>query len=61
MSRRQDGFKTHVAVEPDTGIITDYALTKAAGADIAEACPWARALFRLRPVPCKTPRSIGLT
>jgi transposase len=32
-SRRQDGFKAHLAVEPDTGIITDCALTKAAGAD----------------------------
>ena len=30
-SRRQDGFKAHVAVEPDTGIITDCALTKATG------------------------------
>jgi IS5 family transposase len=29
--RRQDGFKAHVAVEPDTGIITDCALTKANG------------------------------
>jgi Transposase DDE domain/Transposase domain (DUF772) len=27
--RRQDGFKAHVAVEPDTGLITDCALTKA--------------------------------
>ena len=32
ISRRQDGFKAHVAVEPDTGIITDCALTKASGA-----------------------------
>jgi len=30
--RRQDGFKAHLAVEPDTGIITDCALTKANGA-----------------------------
>jgi transposase len=30
--RRQDGFKAHVAIEPDTGIITDCALTKANGA-----------------------------
>lgn len=30
--RRQDGFKAHVAVEPDTGLITDCALTKASGA-----------------------------
>ena len=29
--RRQDGFKAHVAMEPDTGIITDCALTKASG------------------------------
>jgi hypothetical protein len=36
-ARRQDGFKAHVAVEPDTGIITDCALTKAAGADNHEA------------------------
>jgi len=28
---RQDGFKAHVAIEPDTGIITDCALTKASG------------------------------
>ena len=32
VSRRQDGFKAHLAVEPDTGIITDCALTKASGA-----------------------------
>ena len=31
--RRQDGFKAHIAVEPDTGIITDCVLTKASGAD----------------------------
>jgi IS5 family transposase len=35
--RRQDGFKAHLAVEPDTGIITDCALTKATGADAHEA------------------------
>jgi hypothetical protein len=29
--RQQDGFKAHLAVEPDTGIITGCALTKAAG------------------------------
>ncbi|UQB93162.1 MULTISPECIES: IS1182 family transposase [Mycobacterium] len=29
--RQQDGFKAHVVVEPDTGIITGCALTKAAG------------------------------
>ena len=35
--RRQDGFKAHVAVEPDTGLITGCALTKATGADNHEA------------------------
>ena len=31
--RAYDGFKAHVAVEPDTGIITGCALTKATGLD----------------------------
>jgi IS5 family transposase len=35
--RRQDGFEGHLAIEPDTGIITDCALTKATGADNHEA------------------------
>lgn len=35
--RRQDGFKAHIAIEPDTGIITDCALTKATGSDNHEA------------------------
>jgi hypothetical protein len=30
-SRRQDGFKAHLAIEPDTGIIIGCALTKASG------------------------------
>jgi hypothetical protein len=30
---RRDGYRAHVAAEPDTGIITDEALTKAAGTD----------------------------
>jgi hypothetical protein len=29
--RRQDGFKAHLAIEPDTGLVTACALTKAAG------------------------------
>ena len=37
LSRRQDGFKAHLAVEPDSGIITDCVLTKATGADNHEA------------------------
>lgn len=35
--RRQDGFKAHIATEPDTGIITNCALTKASGSDNHEA------------------------
>ena len=34
VSRRQDGYHAHVAVEPDTGIFTDCTLTKASGADL---------------------------
>jgi hypothetical protein len=35
--RRQDGYKAHVVVEPDTGLITDTALTRAAGAANSDA------------------------
>jgi IS5 family transposase len=35
--RRQDGFKAHIAVEPDTGIITDCVLTKASGKGSGDA------------------------
>lgn len=35
--RRQDGFKAHVAVEPDTGLITDCTLSKASGPDSSDA------------------------
>lgn len=34
--RRQDGFKAHLNVEPETGIATGCELTKAAGADAAD-------------------------
>lgn len=36
-SRRQDGYKAHVVVEPDSGIITDTALRPAAGAAHSDA------------------------
>jgi IS5 family transposase len=36
-SRRQDGFKAHVAVEPDTGLVTECAVTKASGPGSADA------------------------
>jgi hypothetical protein len=35
--RRQDGFKAHIAVEPDTGLITECALTQASGTGNHEA------------------------
>lgn len=34
---KRDGFKAHVAVEPDTGLVTAAALTMAAGADNSDA------------------------
>ncbi len=36
VSRRQDGFKAHLAAEPDTGIITGCELTQAAGPQSAD-------------------------
>lgn len=35
--RRQDGFKAHVVVEPDTGLTTAVELTKASGAENSDA------------------------
>jgi IS5 family transposase len=35
--RRQDGFKAHLAVEPDTGLVTACAISKASGADSSDA------------------------
>jgi len=35
--RRQDGFRAHVVVEPDTGLITNTGLTKATGPDNSDA------------------------
>ena len=35
--RRQDGYKAHVKVEPDTGLITGCALTPASGAEHSDA------------------------
>jgi hypothetical protein len=35
--RRQDGFKAHIAVEPDTGLVTACALTQASGTGNHEA------------------------
>src|SRR4051794_33676086 len=37
VSRRTDGFTAHVVVEPDTGLITNTRLTRAAGAENTDA------------------------
>ena len=42
--RRQDGFKAHLVVEPDTGLITAGALTKASGPDNSDAAVGTRLL-----------------
>ena len=34
---RRDGYRAHVAAEPETGIITDEALTEAAGTENSDA------------------------
>jgi IS5 family transposase len=36
VSRRQDGFKAHLVIEPDTGLITGCELTKASGPGAAD-------------------------
>ena len=42
--RRQDGFKTHVAVEPETGLVTACELTRAAGAEASDGATGIRLL-----------------
>jgi hypothetical protein len=46
--RRQDGYKAHVVVEPDTGLITNTALSRATGPDNSDAtasiCPSGRSV-----------------
>lgn len=42
--RRRDGFKAHVAVEPDTGLVTACELTKAAGSDAMDGATGIRLL-----------------
>ena len=42
VERRQDGFKAHVVIEPDTGLATVVEVTKAAGPDNGDATVGAR-------------------
>lgn len=43
-SRKQDGFKAHIAAEPDTGLITNAALTRATGEGTGDAAAGAAVL-----------------
>jgi hypothetical protein len=52
-SRRQDGFKAHLAIEPDTGLITDCALTMASGVS-ADGQPVSEARVGLELLECET-------
>lgn len=47
--RRQDGFKAHIVVEPDTGLILGTELTKASGADSSDATVGQRLLGLTKP------------
>jgi hypothetical protein len=44
VDRRQDGFKAHLAVEPETGIVTGCELTQAAGVEAADGATGIRLL-----------------
>jgi len=46
VSRRQDGFKAHLGIEPDTGIVTSCELTKASGAETADGAVGVKLLER---------------
>ena len=54
-SVRRDGFRGHLAAEPQTGLITDCELTKAAGRRGQRRCGW-REVGRARPLPTKRQR-----
>ncbi|WP_188732478.1 transposase, partial [Pseudarthrobacter scleromae] len=41
-SRQQDGFKAHIVIEPDTGLITAAELTKASGPENSDGAVGAR-------------------
>ena len=42
--RRQDGFRAHIVIEPDTGLITATELTKVNGSDNSDATVGTRLL-----------------
>lgn len=48
--KKQDGFKAHIVIEPDTGLVTAAALTKAAGAQNSDAARGAELLIADRSI-----------
>ena len=45
-SRQQDGFKAHIVIEPDTGLITAAELTKASGPENSDGAVGARLIAK---------------
>jgi hypothetical protein len=56
--RKQDGFKAHLAVEPDTGLATAAELTKASGPDNSDASVGGR-LLDADPTNTPGPEAVG--
>ena len=52
-SARRDGFRGHLTAEPETGLITDCELTKAAGDDGSDAVVGQKMIARDRYQPCR--------
>jgi hypothetical protein len=45
-ARQQDGYKAHIVIEPDTGLITTAELTKASGPENSDGAVGARLISR---------------
>ncbi|MDQ0618405.1 hypothetical protein QFZ33_002429 [Arthrobacter globiformis] len=45
-ARQQDGFKAHIVIEPDTGLITTAKLTKAAGPENSDGAVGVRLITK---------------
>ncbi len=58
-SNRRDGFRGHVSAEPETGLITDCELTKAAGEEGSDAVVGEKMIARDRYHQADTPAEVG--
>jgi transposase len=58
-ARHQDGYKAHIVIEPDTGIITNTALTPAAGAQHSDAAVGVELLLGTDPQQPQQPQQSG--